>query len=129
MDTNFWFSQEEPEWIPHQLINGRTVFKATGNYTMKDWDRCSISAIKIRDKKINVFVRKKTTQFSSYRQKDINIVYMFSFETLQLNKPLSEYYKLSNPKTNDKNKGKRLVLSFKKNNLSLAQGRECYIWN
>ena len=54
---------------------------------------------------------------------------MFNFEALQLNKPLSEYYKLSNPKTNDKNKRKRLVLSFKKNNPSLAQGRECYIWN
>jgi hypothetical protein len=125
----YFFFQLEPEWKPI-YINGKRKFKKTGTYIPRNWEMCTISAVKIDEKTIKMIVRRKTNQYSSYMQRRVKITFMLSFEISEIPHTIIENSPIVDSRKKMNQTKKIMVLRLKKNTMSEdIKNKWCYIWD
>lgn len=125
-----WFSHREDRYDAELKEKQKEIqrhFRWSGKSQIWDWDNCTVSCIKLSNKKTRIIIRSSKIASSEYQKKQVKIRYMLGFDVdpSDVNEPVEEPYKANiDNLTEEKGPTKiRWVIKFR-NDYSIWQWKD-----
>jgi hypothetical protein len=124
--SELFFSYRERRWRIKESYESwghkKSRFFWTGEVEIWDYPACNISLVRASDNKLKIIIRRKKWQYSTFREKEVEIRLMIGFDLMKIYGPWKDVYRLR------ENEGERKVVVGPKERFVFQFNDNCWIW-